>query len=85
MSQHVIMEENKKFVFGWDQPLMSFFLQVHNLTLDEDDEECILFVAGTPPNVVYDVEDLVNRARRYGCHIPYQTQIELYREQDDGD
>jgi hypothetical protein len=38
MSQHVVQDGQNKFVFGWDQPLLSFYLQKHDLTISEEDE-----------------------------------------------
>jgi hypothetical protein len=85
MSRHIVEREKKKYVFGWDQHLMSFFLQIHDLTLDEDDEDRIDYAIGATANtIVYEVDEFVKVARRYGLDIPYKTRVELYGEKDDG-
>lgn len=83
MSQHIVVQEEKKFVFGWDQPLMSFYLQVHDMTRDEDDQ--IVTWLGTMPGFkLYEVEDLVRSASKNGLEISLETQSDLYVEKDEG-
>lgn len=89
MSQHIHVTPSgeTKFVFGWDQPLMSFYLQVHDMTRPEDDEEKprIIFWAGaTADTQMYEVETLVRIAGRYGLVIGHEMQVSLYGEKDDG-
>lgn len=87
MSQHIVEKGDKKFVFGWDQPLMSFYLQVHDMTRPEDDEEKprIVFWAGaTVDTRMYEVEDLVKVARKKDLVIDHTMQVALYGEKDDG-
>ena len=87
MSRHIVTQdkENKKFVFGWDQHLMSFYLQIHDLTLDEDDDDRVQFVLGsTVDTIFYEVDTFVIAAKRYGLDIPYKAQVTLYGEKDDG-
>lgn len=88
MSQHIVVknEESKKFVFGWDQPLQSFFLQVHDLAIvdDEDEPDQIILWLGGTGSIMYEVEDLVRAARKNGLDIPYETRVQLYGEKDDG-
>lgn len=82
VSQHIRVEGNTKYMFGWDQPLMSYYLQVHDLTLPEDDQMTAMF--GTAKTQMYEVEDLVRVAKKHGLRIPYTTRVALYREKDDG-
>jgi hypothetical protein len=87
VSQHIVRDGDKKFVFGWDQPLMSFYLQVHDMTRPEDDEDNprIIFWAGaTVDTKMYEVEDLVRVARRQGLRIDHIQQVKLYGERDEG-
>lgn len=85
MSQHILTKENWKFVFGWDQPLMSFYFQVHDLSFSKDDENQIKFWLGaSPATKMYEVDELVAKARQFGCDIPYETQVKLYGEKDEG-
>lgn len=83
MSQHVVTQDNKKWVFGWDPPLMSFYLQVHDMTLDEE-ENPIIWLGALPETSMYEVEDLVRAARMTGLIITQTTQTALYGEKDDG-
>lgn len=85
MSQHILELNEKKYVFGWDHMLMSFFLQVHDLTKDEDDEDRIpVWLGATQDTQMHEVEDLVRAAQRYGLHIDHQKQVELWGEKDVG-
>jgi hypothetical protein len=65
MSQHIVVREEKKFVFGWDQPLMSFYLQVHDTTRNEDDQ-IIAWLGADPKTEMYEVEHLVQAASEDG-------------------
>lgn len=87
MSQHIqeIPCLQKKFVFGWDQPLMSFFLQVHDLTKDEDDEDRIVdWLGATADTQMYEIDDLAREARKHGLVLDPATRTALYGEKDDG-
>lgn len=85
VSQHIVEQDEKKYVFGWDQALMSFFLQVHDLTKDEDDEDRIpVWLGATKDTQMYEVEDLARAAARYGLNIHYSMRVTLYGEKDDG-
>jgi hypothetical protein len=83
MSQHIVVQEDKKFVFGWDQPLMSFFLQVHDMTRDEDDR-IVTWLGADSRTRMYEVEDLHKAARKEGLYIDYKTRVALHGEKDDG-
>lgn len=81
--EHISIDQSRKYVFGWDQPLQSFFLQVHHL--DAPEEEQIKVWLGTDPATqMYEVEDLVREAAKEDFDIPYRIQVELYGEKDDG-
>jgi hypothetical protein len=83
MSRHMMREGDKRFIFGWDTPLMSFFLQVHEK--DRDEEEQVVFWAGTSPETeMYEVEHLVQVASEHGLTIDSAMQSQLYREKDEG-
>lgn len=84
MSQHVAVGDNgKSWMYGWDQMLQSFFLQVRDDKLPEDDRVIARYGA-SPDTVMYEVDDLVRVARKHGLDIPYETRVELYGEKDDG-
>lgn len=87
MSQHIVEQENKKFVFGWDQHLMSFYLQVHDMIREEDDEEnprIVVWLGATADTQMYEVEDLARKARANGLVIDHTMRVTLYGEKDDG-
>lgn len=83
MSQHIVVKEEKKWVFGWDQPLQSFYLQVHDTTRDEDDK-IITWLGATADTRMYEVEELVHAANTNGLLIDHPTRVALYGEKDDG-
>lgn len=83
MSQHIVVREKVKFMFGWDQPLQSFFLQVHDTTRDEDDQ-IIARYGATLGTRLYEVEDLVRVARGHDLEIGHNVQVDLFREKDEG-
>lgn len=83
VSRHIVEQDEKKYVFGWDQPLMSFYLQVHDLIRDEDDQ-IVVWLGSTADNKMYEVEDLVLAAHRHGLFIDAQMRTTLYGEKDDG-
>jgi hypothetical protein len=82
MSQHIVVQEEKKFVFGWDQPLMSFYLQVHEPHRPEDEQIVEWYGAGETK--LYEVEDLFLVAKKEGLFIDHETRVKLYGEKDDG-
>lgn len=85
MSRHIVEQETKKYVFGWDQHLQSFFLQVHDLTLDADDENRVDYALGASADTIfYEVDTFAEAAKRYGLDISYETQVKLYGEKDEG-
>jgi hypothetical protein len=73
-----------KFVFGWDQMLQSFYLQKHDAYIEDQDANPVVWLGATADTRMYEVEDLVNAARKHGLTIPYETQVKLYGEKDDG-
>lgn len=84
MSQHIAVGDNgKSWMYGWDQMLQSFFLQVRDDRLPEDDQVIARYGA-SPDTTMYEVEDLVRIARKHGLDIPQEMQTTLYGEKDDG-
>jgi copper oxidase (laccase) domain-containing protein len=83
MSRHIVVQEEKKYVFGWDQPLMSFYLQVHDTTRAEDDQ-IIVWLGATANTKMYEVEDLVHAAHKHGLWLSHEARVALYGEKDDG-
>lgn len=83
MSQHIVVHEEKKYVFGWDQPLMSFYLQVHDSTRAEDDQITV-WLGATADTRMHEVSELVHAAHKNGLKIEYPMRVALYGERDDG-
>lgn len=82
MSVHIIDDGKFHYVFGWDHPLQSFFLQKQDHSRPTDNQIVDWL---TPPIItMYEVEDLVREARKIGLHIDSQLQTRLYGEKDDG-
>lgn len=73
-----------KFVFGWDQPLMSFYLQMHDAFASDPDENPVVWLGATRETQMYEVEDLVRVAQRHDLVIDQELQTKLYGEKDDG-
>lgn len=83
MSQHIVHEGQYRWVFGWDQPLQSFYLQKHDSTRDEDDQ-IIVWLGADADTKMYEVEDLVRAANKHGLKIDHRMRVQLYGEKDDG-
>lgn len=79
MSRHIVSHENTTWVFGWDQMLMSFFLQVHDNDLPEEENPVVWLMKD-----MYEVEDLVQAAKKEGLTIGTSHRTLLYGEKDDG-
>lgn len=86
MSQYEIVDGNYKFVFGWDHPLQSFFLQIHSSLADHiPDYNPIMRFGADRHTIMYEVEDLVRTMYRYGQYrLPNDMQAILYRDKDEG-
>jgi hypothetical protein len=83
MSRHTITNDRGTWAFGWDQPLMSFYLQLYDGDLPEDYQP-VIWLGATADTQMYEVEDLVAKARKSGLDIPYEMQVTLYGDKDDG-
>lgn len=83
MSRHEIKNEVGRAAFGWDNMLQSFYLQMYNDNLPEDDNP-VIWLGATDQTRMYEVEDLVRIAKKNGLEIAYPIQVKLYGEKDDG-
>jgi hypothetical protein len=83
VSQHIVYREEKKYVFGWDQPLMSFYLQVHDM-IREDDDQITVWLDASMDTKMQEVEGLVRAAITHGLLIDHSMQVKLYGEKDEG-
>jgi hypothetical protein len=83
MSRHMVIDKNRQWVFGWDQNLQSYFLQIHDDNLDEDDNPEI-WLGATADTAMPELEDLDKAAREHGLKISNSTKLKLYYEKDHG-
>jgi hypothetical protein len=83
MSRHEITNDKGTWAFGWDQPLMSFYLQLYDGDV-EPDENPVIWIGATSETRMYEVEDLTRFARRNGLDIPQSMQTTLYDDKDNG-
>lgn len=85
VSRHEAKVEEDRYtcVYGWDQPLQSFYFQKHDHTRSED-EQIIVWLGATADTRMYEVEDLVREAKKYGLYISHDERVKLYGEKDDG-
>jgi len=82
MSRYRIDAKEDKFavVVGWDNPLQTFFAQVTDTTVDEDEEEAmVLWCGAAPGDDVLTVEDLQVRLGNYAV-IPPEVATKLRQE-----
>lgn len=87
MSQHIVIDGYRKFVFGWDQSLQSFYLQVHDMLIPEDNEDpprIGVWLGADKDSSMYEVHELVRAAKKHGLIINYPTIDKLFGEKDDG-
>ena len=84
MSQHIVEAGRFKYVFGWDQALMSFFLQVHDSEIIDPDNNPVHWVGADPQTKMYEVEELCRAADIHGLYISHDIRVQLYAEKDDG-
>lgn len=77
MSQYVrsIPETPLTFVFGWDPPLQTYFIQVHDMSQDEEEE--IILWKGTTPYEIPTADILNKLVAEYKQKIPEYILIEL--------
>ena len=86
MSRHEISarDPNHKIVVGWDHPLQTFFVQVIDRRLEEDDEEDkFVLWRGCRMREIYEVDQLARLVNRYGELTP-DMGATLYGDKDEG-
>jgi hypothetical protein len=88
VSNYTVVQDEKKYVFGWDQHLMSFFLQVHDTSLSEE-KQIVTWLGSTGDSIMYEVEDIMRELSKNGLSIDEQMYAELtaklYADKDHGD
>ena len=78
MSRYVIKNDGKREVkVGWDPPLATYFLQVYDLTADDDDETNRIIVwEGLAPNAITTVEALEAMVKEW-AFLPWSVRGSL--------
>jgi hypothetical protein len=84
MSRRLIAALNPKLVcyVGWDQPLMTYFGQVYDPMIQDDDERIIHWV-GTSLGELYEIDELQRAMSRFAL-IPHSMRITLHGDKDEG-
>ncbi len=86
MSRHVVVDwALTKYVYGWDNMLQSFYLQKHDLTKDDEDDQIVVWLGADKDTIMYEIEDLVREAYKNGLRIGHEMRVTLYGEKDRGE
>ncbi len=80
MSRHIVQARDKKYeiVLGWDSPLNTYFAQVYDRSIEDEDDQLILWEAGTP-KPIHDLEQLTRIVWKYAV-VPQDILTRLYRD-----
>lgn len=73
-----------KWVFGWDNPLQSFYLQIHDAFAEDYDANPVIWLGATEETKMPTVADLALTAVSYGLAISPAKQGMLQAEKDRG-
>jgi len=81
MSRYSIPAQDARFtvVVGWDNPLATFFTQVFDPSIEDEDEACVLWL-GTAPQAISTVAALQAQLAGWAT-IPAALVARLTREQ----
>lgn len=79
MKSHVIENDKVRWMIGWNQNRLSFFLLKYDKTVDVDHPVIHL---GLRPREVPDEEGLFALAKMAGLEIPQDVQVQLYQDRD---
>lgn len=80
MSRYIVPARDKKYevVLGWDPPLNTYFAQVYDHSIKDEDEQLILWEAGTS-EPIHDLEKLARIVWDYAA-VPQDIMTKLYRD-----
>jgi len=84
MSRHDIVprDPTHTVTVGWDHPLLTFFAHVKRHGAEDDEDSFVEWIGGNFMGV-YEVEGLVEAVRPY-ANVPYEMQVTLYGDKDEG-
>jgi hypothetical protein len=81
MSHHIVRDDTEfKVVVGWDPPLQTFFVQVHDQTVEDEEKKTIVFEGTCPGEYVYPME--VKRRVRDWVALDDQMLMTLYSDRE---
>jgi hypothetical protein len=80
VSDHVLEDDNIRWIFGWNQNLCSFFLVKHDKTLGDEQNPVIRL--GNMPRDISDADGLYTLALLAGLTIPTDLRLQLFRDKD---
>jgi hypothetical protein len=85
MSRHLIpsLNSNHEVYVGWDHPLLTYFGQVYDLSIEEEDERLVYWIGADPGQHIYEIEELAVRMRKY-ADISNEMRVTLYGDKDEG-
>jgi hypothetical protein len=81
MSQYVLTEDPIRIKFGWDKALQSFYLQVHDVSIENEEEQIIKHMGAGPDDRQLGVALIVQEARKHGFDLgrsAYEAIEEMY-------
>jgi hypothetical protein len=79
MSRHTITTDKVEAVLGWDPPLCTFFAQVWDLTVDEDDPTAELLWIGCNPGEIRGPQTVCDAVAEW-VTVPADLVGKLYAE-----
>ncbi len=84
MSRHEVpaRKPGQKVFIGWDHPLLTFFGQVYDEAVDED-ENPVVWVGTSRLRGIYEIEDLVRVMGKHAV-IDADMRTKLYSDKDEG-
>lgn len=81
MSRYVVRNDDDfRVVIGWDPPLQTFFIHVHNLT-EKDEEKQIILWEGIRPGEIWNVFEISERITEWKVKIDDKTLMSLRQDQ----
>ena len=86
MSRYEIpsIAERWEVIVGWDPPLNTFFAQVYDRSIEDEDTQLIVWEGLDPRHPIHDIERVRRIVYPYTPqpHIPYDVEVMLTRDYD---
>jgi hypothetical protein len=77
MSRYEWKRENLKFAIGYDKPMRTFFAQVHDESLPEKEDNCIVWLGGN----FDEYPALAPMLEKLSENVPHELQLQLEADQ----